>query len=452
MKVRLGIILSLIVVLAVPGVAFSWGWGKGKSLCDSPFGTWGGFEAKFDQRLYDSDYFDGSFPNGGIKFEFWLGWFDTEEQRAKITNSVFRVRYTNKSTGSTFLITEPLLYDHGDKPSGEYSMWLGHPDEAVGDWIISVITKRGCYTGSFLIHEGMFEQIAPVAVDPIVSIAGDEIIVNAMPTNGHQYKARIFDDGNIVTDNDMQWAPEAQMLEVRYSADFLGERIRIETRHWNTDWPKLGQPGGQCRSEGMGPGGMARSIVWFKAMPPEADYRVMTQHFQDTPYDNYVIAVGIWGSVVSADIIDGPHIVHTWPQHAHLANRPNPGDVYTIRINYSDGFSEEVTYTVEPGGINDNFGRITEPPDGSTVHDQHFSISWDRAPGIVSGQMIVVFNSMGYQIWIKRFDAHTTNANYNEEDDQTAYLTPGSYSMVLHSYDENGNQASTRSTFEFTLP
>jgi len=69
---RLFVITALVVVLAIPTMAAAFERPFVKSLCDFPFGDSGYFEVRFDQRIYDSDYYNKSYPNGGIAFSIWL--------------------------------------------------------------------------------------------------------------------------------------------------------------------------------------------------------------------------------------------------------------------------------------------------------------------------------------------------------------------------------------------
>ena len=106
---RLSIITALIVVLAIPTLAAAWGRPFGKSLCEFPFGDYGSFDVRYDQRIYHPDYYNISYPNGGIAFSLWLGLFPTEKDRAELANRVRRVIFRNKTTGSSIYIKTPFF-------------------------------------------------------------------------------------------------------------------------------------------------------------------------------------------------------------------------------------------------------------------------------------------------------------------------------------------------------
>ena len=55
-----------------------------KSLCEFPFGQDGQFSAYYDQRNYDPKYYLGSNPNGGIKLELFLGFFNDTKERDRL--------------------------------------------------------------------------------------------------------------------------------------------------------------------------------------------------------------------------------------------------------------------------------------------------------------------------------------------------------------------------------
>lgn len=111
---------------------------------------------------------------------------------------------------------------------------------------------------------------------------------------------------------------------------------------------------------------------------PPVQYGVMVQHFYP---DSYFIAVGFYGDVQSADVIDGPNIAGTFPGHAYLSQRPTIGDIYSIRITYKDGTSEVINYEVE--GINDNFAEMTYPADYEVINTAIPVFSWNPPSGYV---------------------------------------------------------------------
>lgn len=272
---RLTIIIALFLVLALPNISTAFGNCFRKSLCDFPFGNYGAFSVYFDQRIFHPDYYTGSYPNGGIKFELWLGFFDTVEARDDLINQICWVRYTNKSTGSTYIAKTADKYLYLGRPTGEYSIWYGSNSASLGDWVVIVVTKTCRYTGSFTITQEMVEQVPPIAVEPFVMEAEPGwISVEAGHTNGDFYRARIFDnEGNIVQQSD--WEPGGQCddpyLPCTMVFDYpaTGDMFRIETRIRNQGYAYM-TPGEDCVAYGMNPGGIARSLIQLKleALPP----------------------------------------------------------------------------------------------------------------------------------------------------------------------------------------
>ncbi|CAB1062742.1 hypothetical protein D1BOALGB6SA_7524 [Olavius sp. associated proteobacterium Delta 1] len=269
---RLTIIIALVLVLAVPNISTAFGNYFGKSLCDFPFGDYGAFSVYFDQRIYHPDYYTGSYPNGGIKFELWLGLFDTVEARDELVNQIYWVRYTNKSTGSTYIAKTADKYMYRGSFTGEYSIWYGSINTSLGDWVVTVVTRTGRYKGTFTITRDMVEQVPPKAVEPFVmEVPPDLIRVKAEHTNGEVYRARIFDnEGNIVDQED--WRPGEECNDPALSCTMAfefpatGESFRIETRIGNQAWPLM-IPDEYCVAYGMTPGAGARSLIWLKLEP-----------------------------------------------------------------------------------------------------------------------------------------------------------------------------------------
>ncbi|MDY6789805.1 MAG: hypothetical protein SWH54_00930 [Thermodesulfobacteriota bacterium] len=272
---RLFVVTALAVALAMPSMVGAFGHSFGKSLCDFPFGDSGYFEVRFDQRMYDSDYYNKSYPNGGIAFSLWLGFFPTEAERDELANNVRRVIFRNKTTGSSHILTEPILYTFVGTPSGEFTLWLGQHYNLLGDWRIIVQHKFHRYTATFTITQEMLDQIPPIPVEPEVSWhMGDPntgiIDIIAPITNGDQYRLKLFDeDGNIMTNDIMQIV--GGFAEYSYAEqNMLGRIARIETRLYGMGWPIL-IPSETCNADGTNPGGMSRSSSYFKTSEPSLE-------------------------------------------------------------------------------------------------------------------------------------------------------------------------------------
>jgi hypothetical protein len=274
---RLTIIIALVIVLAVPSISTAFGNHFGKSLCDFPFGNSGAFSAYFDQRLYHPAYYTGSYSNGGIKFELFLGFFDSIEARDDLISQIYWIRYTNKSTGSTYIVKTANKYSYFGSPTGEYSIWNGSSNASLGDWVVKVITKTGIYRGAFTITQDMVDQVPAIAVEPVIMEDIpylDWISITANHTNGDDYRFRTFDSEGNMTDQirftpgypqyDCDPPPAPCTMVFEYPA--TGDMFRIETRIRDQAWPLM-IPGEECVAYGMNPGNHSRSLIWLKLEP-----------------------------------------------------------------------------------------------------------------------------------------------------------------------------------------
>jgi hypothetical protein len=274
MMKRSSVIIAIVAVAAIITTTAEFGHSYRQSLCDFPFASFGQFEVKYDQRNYHPDYFKGSYPNGGIKFELSLGLFESVEARDHSVNRIYWVRYTNKSTGSTYIVKTPDKLSLLGRPTAEYNIFHGLFSRAVGDWVIIVVTHTGRYMGSFTVTREMLDQLPAIAVEPFVFQDIPEsgfISVVANHTNGTEYRARIFDDEGNITGEKKRWPGEgcddpALPCPMTFEYPLTWERLRIETRIPGQDWPLM-RPGQECIADGMGPGGMSRSSIWLKLAP-----------------------------------------------------------------------------------------------------------------------------------------------------------------------------------------
>jgi hypothetical protein len=256
---RLSVITALVFVLAIPTMAAAFG----ESLCDYPFGTYGIFETKFDQRFYDPDYYIGSNPNGGVCFDLFLGLFPTEQERDRLVRRTKRVIFHNKTTGAFHMLTKPDIYTYVGSPTASYTVWFGRPGMVIGDWSIIVQYNFRFFVGTFTITEEMLDQLPPIAVDPeVLPPVGGFFDIIAPVTNGDQYRLRLFDDdGNFMTNDNMDIV--GSTARYSYTEDLMGKWARIETRFYGMDWPTL-ISGGVCKADGMNPGGFSRSVIYFE--------------------------------------------------------------------------------------------------------------------------------------------------------------------------------------------
>ena len=93
-------------------------------------------------------------------------------------------------------------------------------------------------------------------------------------------------------------------------------------------------------------------------------------------------------------------------------------------------------------GINDKFAWLTYPADGSTISTTVPQFTWSSVRGIQS-YGLVVEDASGHWVW-KRHEMPATTTSVG----CGVSLRRGErYCATLHTFDSNGNQASTHSTF-----
>lgn len=263
MKKQFMILLTIVMVLGMTTIPEA----EATSLCEFPFGPNGYFSVYYDHRTWDIDYFTSSYPNGGIKFELYLGQFNTAVDRDELADNIEKVIFINKTTGSFYRIKKPDKYIYTGHHDAEFSLWLGKESMVVGEWIIKAFYGANVYRGSFQITQDMLEQYVPIPVKPkVLQPVGDTFEIVAPITNGDEYRLRVFDEaGNIITNDSM--TIDGDVVRHTYPVSLMGKWARIETRIYNNDWPALmywGQPE-TCDSRGMISGiGTSRSIIWFK--------------------------------------------------------------------------------------------------------------------------------------------------------------------------------------------
>ena len=252
-----------------------------KTLCEIPIpGEGAGFDVFYDRRNYDPIMV--SEPTGGTKFGVYIGNYPDMGMRDLVASRFQEVVFQNTTNGSSYRMTAPELYKWKDSYSGEFSMFAGHPSMVIGDWIVKIMYESQWYEATFTITQQMLEQTPPIPV-PRVRVrwqnpfdpCDNSIKIIAPATNGEQYRLRIFDEfGGLVVEDNMAVKKffGKEFVVHRYDrTDVLGQRARIETRHFGTDWLTLVDwstwpP--NCNANGLFHGSMARSVTWFEMPPP----------------------------------------------------------------------------------------------------------------------------------------------------------------------------------------
>ena len=169
--------------------------------------------------------------------------------------------------------------------------------------------------------------------------------------------------------------------------------------------------------------------------------------------DDYLLRIEVNESNISSIDVSGPNIDHYWQSEpdevlVRLLGRPTIGDTYTLTVNYVGGSSDQKECSVE--GINDNFAMITYPQDGGFVDSTIPTFTWNEASNIEE-YLLIINDSSGNHVWLKYFAPGTSSYEFNYDGQATEDLQIGqSYTMTLHAFDSNHNQATTQATFNCT--
>jgi len=114
------------------------------------------------------------------------------------------------------------------------------------------------------ITQEMFNQTPPPLVENIEITSENEYFVVSfsapfVPEYPNVYRFRVIDDyGNIAfQQNDCTYDSSTGKWKFTVLTSYTGFRARIETRFYNSLWPKL-----NCN--GSGDGQYSRSMIWFK--------------------------------------------------------------------------------------------------------------------------------------------------------------------------------------------
>jgi hypothetical protein len=177
---------------------------------------------------------------------------------------------------------------------------------------------------------------------------------------------------------------------------------------------------------------------------------VATQYFYPNRYHLGITLKNVDTSTISSVDVSGPNITSVWQylsDHyvANLSAQPTIGDTYNIRVTYTDNTNEDNQYIVD--GINSNLALIISPADGSTITTTTPTFIWQEASNIMTYSLRIHIEG-GDRTWNKSFNVGTNSAVYNSDDTASALLQSGqTYRIYLHTFDSNGNQATTESTF-----
>ena len=169
--------------------------------------------------------------------------------------------------------------------------------------------------------------------------------------------------------------------------------------------------------------------------------------------NNYFLGVSGYGNITSLNVA-GPNIVSQWqnPESVGLHMVVNLsqcpiGEDYTLTATYADGNTAAISYTA--CDVNNNFAWITYPPynfpdhNNCIINDKQPTLTWTGATG-VEQYGLVLQNEQGHWIWSKQgLSIGTTSIVCG-----VPLSSGASYTLNLHTFDANGNQATTVSTFK----
>jgi len=182
--------------------------------------------------------------------------------------------------------------------------------------------------------------------------------------------------------------------------------------------------------------------------PPQEDFKLSVQHyFLGNDQHEYYVAINYPSNVSSVISVTGPYIYNWWvnPGHvvAYLSARPAVGYTYTIQARYGNGTIESKALSVT--GLNDQFAVLISPADNSTIMTTTPTFTWQGASNsqrYMLGVAELIGSSENFLWWVN-VSAGSNSLTYNGTPLKTGYA----YRVYLHSFDVNGDQATTWSTF-----
>jgi hypothetical protein len=164
--------------------------------------------------------------------------------------------------------------------------------------------------------------------------------------------------------------------------------------------------------------------------------------------ESYFLGVGVYGPGVVPITVAGPSVVTQWQnpevseQHivVVLGGRPIPDDIYEIQAQLTAG-TASLKYTVR--GVSDRFAWLSYPANGSTISTTAPRFTWSAVAGIqVYG--LVVQDSSGHWVW----STHGLSAATTSVQCGASLQRGATYTANLHTFDANGDQATTLSQFQ----
>lgn len=231
------------------------------NLCALPFGPNGGFFLQYDGRFYDDSYaVQTSLPNGGIKFGFELGYYTTAVERdskaALLSSITFTKKNSDNTTNSTYSLATPLKYKYLTSYVADWTLTLGSPSNAIGQWLVEVRYLSDTYSAEFSITEDMLDALAPLPVE--LKIKRNKIdksfnVCFKKTPFATDYRVRMFDGSDIVFDTKYAITSTTPDLPpnpicTSFLSTDVGKSGRVEARLVSGHWMGLirGGPNSAC--------------------------------------------------------------------------------------------------------------------------------------------------------------------------------------------------------------
>jgi hypothetical protein len=243
------LMLCTILVCGVSASAASY------NLCAFPFGTNGGFFLQYDGRFYDDSYaVQTSLPNGGIKFGFELGYYtgeNAENERnskaALLSSITFTKKNSDNTTNSTYSLATPLKYKYLNSYVADWTLTLGHPSNAIGEWLVEVVYSSNTYSAAFSITEDMLDALAPLPVELKIKRNKNDKSFNVCFDKtpfATDYRVRMLDGSDIVSDTKYAITPTTPVLPphpicTSFPSTDVGRSGRVEARLVSGHWKAL---------------------------------------------------------------------------------------------------------------------------------------------------------------------------------------------------------------------
>ncbi len=186
----------------------------------------------------------------------------------------------------------------------------------------------------------------------------------------------------------------------------------------------------------------ARNLVQGRALETMVQRYYPSSYYLSVSFSSDITSVSVTGpNISSIRQTEGETL-------ASLTGRPDIGDSYTLGINYANGLHQDRYYNVS--GVNDHFAFLAAPVDGAAITTSIPTFTWSGVVGVSSYGIVISDVSGESENWVWQYSSipsGMTSVVFNCDDRATPLQSGRSYKAYLHTYDTNGNQATTVTSF-----